>query len=104
MPTGQTKTMRLDPAGAPTPPPWTPHETQTRLAIKAGKRVTICYIQMGPQERENAALICAAHQLREACEQAEYWLEESKQSDQVQPVEILRVLRAAIDQSRKLQP
>ena len=63
MPTGYTKTMHQDPAGQPTPPPWHIHRLETRIAIKAGKRNTICYMQIGPQENENAALIITAHEL-----------------------------------------
>jgi hypothetical protein len=45
----------------------------------------------------NARLIAAAPELLEACEQAEYWLDNMVVGeDDVAPTEMLRVLRAAI--------
>lgn len=46
--------------------PWTVHETDTRPAIKAGKR-TIAFVQMTPNMDFNAALIAQAPALLALC-------------------------------------
>lgn len=44
---------------AHTPGPWVAHETETRTAIKAGRRV-VAYVQIGAAQDDNAALIAEA--------------------------------------------
>jgi hypothetical protein len=39
--------------------PWTAHETETRTAIKAGKRV-VAYVQISVEQDDNARLIASA--------------------------------------------
>lgn len=48
------------------PGPWLVDELETRTAIKSGKR-TVAYIQIAPDDYENANLIVAAPDLLAAC-------------------------------------
>jgi hypothetical protein len=76
-------------------------ETETRDAIVTddhpmGGQRTIAYVAIGAEAW--GPLLAAAPDLAEACKQAEHWLVaySNAPDDQVQPVEMLRVLRAAI--------
>ena len=95
-----------------TPAPWEFREDgdANHYCILAGNRWLISFLhngeQMTAQQIANAKFIvraCTAHdELLEAAQQAEHWLGELRSGDQIRPVEILRVLRAAIAKAEGL--
>lgn len=53
---------------AHTPGPWQVRDTDTRTAIKAGRR-TVAYVQISVAEYDNACLIAAAPDLKTALQE-----------------------------------
>lgn len=94
-------------------PPW--NRQKSAIVIRPvehdGGPIAFIGPERNRKEREaNAVLIKTAPVLLEACEQAEHWLTELKaehdnhQAEYIEPAEILRVLRSAIDEARGLTP